>query len=98
MEETYDIFEASPDGSLEWRECIDGRDAAFARAGELASRSANEFRVMHLSTSSIALVLNAKQPPASRDTSANPTEGEIVQAEMPRPWWSFVRRSTKTVH
>lgn len=98
MEETYDIFEALPDGSLEWRECIAGRDAAFARAGELASRSANEFRIMHLPTSSIVLVLNAKQPPAaSRDASVNPNESDIVQAELPRPWWSFVRRHTKTV-
>jgi hypothetical protein len=66
MDRTYDIFEVMPDGILEWRECVVGHEAAIARARERASKSANEFRIMHLPTKSIAAVLNSKEPPAAR--------------------------------
>lgn len=98
MEQTYDIFEALPDGTLEWRECLDGHEAALARARELASLSTNEFRVMHLATNAIVLVLNAKQPRAGPGgESPNSEEGRAGQTDLPVPWWSLVRRPTKSV-
>lgn len=98
MEQIHDIFEVLPDGSLEWRECVDGRDPALSRAKELAASSANEFRVMHLPTGAIVAVLNAKQPsPDSGDACRNANEAATHQGGLPAPWWSFVRRSTKSV-
>lgn len=97
MEQVYDIFEALPDGSLEWRECVDERHIAIARAGELAARSANEFRVMHLPTSSVVVVLNAKEPSQSEGGSQNPGEHQAGQGDVPVPWWSLVRRRPKSI-
>jgi len=65
MDRIYDIFEMIEDGPV-WRAVVSGHDDAVTRAKELASRSMNEFRVMHLPTNSVVAVLNASQPP-SRD-------------------------------
>lgn len=64
MERTYDIFEVFPDETVEWLESVSGHEAALARAGELAAKSTNEFRVMHLPTNSIVAVLNRRESPS----------------------------------
>ncbi|HTU34825.1 MAG TPA: hypothetical protein VMF66_13575 [Candidatus Acidoferrum sp.] len=96
MGQTYDIFEVLPDGTLEWRECVEGHEAALSRTHELAARSTNEFRVVHLPTNSILIALNAKElPKPSEGDSAAPNEGGS-QTDLPVPWWSVVRSGTKS--
>lgn len=65
MERSYDIFEVLPDGTQVWRVAVSGHDAALAEMRELASKSVNEFRMMHLGTNSVAAILYAKQSPSS---------------------------------
>lgn len=64
MERTYDIFEVFPDGTVEWLESVSGHDAALARARDLAAKSTNELRVMHLPTNSIVAVLSRRESPS----------------------------------
>lgn len=61
MERTYDIFEIR-DGQPLWREAVSGIEPALAHMRELAAKSDNEFRLPHVSTSSLIAVLNAKNP------------------------------------
>lgn len=76
LERTYDIFEVLPDGEFAWRDFVEGLDATLARARELAVRSSNEFRVMHLPTHSVVAVLNArKSPTQSGDVPPAPVDG-----------------------
>lgn len=98
MEQTYDIFEALPDGTIEWRECTEGHEGALIRARELGACSTNEFRVMHLATNAMVFVVNAKQPVTGPGAeSPNPTGSGAGQTDLPVPWWSLVRRPTKSV-
>lgn len=64
MERTYDIFEVFPDETVEWLESVPGHDAALSRARDLAAKSTNELRVMHLPTNSIVAVLNRRESPS----------------------------------
>jgi hypothetical protein len=58
MERTYDIFENMPDGSLIWRGAVPGHEAAIHKLQELAAKSSNEFRLMHLATSTVIATVN----------------------------------------
>lgn len=59
MERTYDIFENMPDGSLLWRAAIPGHDGAIQKLRELAAKSPNEFRLMHIATNTVIATINA---------------------------------------
>ena len=63
MERTYDIFEVKEDGSLFWRDAVSGLEPALAKMRELAAKSTNGFKVMHLPSHSVIAVLDAKQAP-----------------------------------
>ncbi|HSS99375.1 MAG TPA: hypothetical protein VLK33_20210 [Terriglobales bacterium] len=64
MERTYDIFEKLPDGSMIWRETINGHEAAIAKLREFAAKTPNEFQVHHLPTKTLIAAMNteAAQP------------------------------------
>ena len=68
MDRNYDLFEILPDGSPIWKCAVPGHDNAVQQLRELARHTANELRIMHLSTNTIIAVLNAPQ----RD-GANPS-------------------------
>ena len=59
MERTYDIFERLPDDSMRWRASVVGHEPAIAKLKELAAKSGNEFRVMHLPTQAVIATINA---------------------------------------
>lgn len=83
VERTYDIFEVFPDGEFAWRDFVEGLDATLARARELAARSTNEFRVMHLPTHSVVAVLNPRKSPAqSGDVPPAPGDGGKGDADL----------------
>jgi hypothetical protein len=61
MQRRYDLFEKLTDGTLVWRASIHGYSDALRKLTKLASRSQNEWQVMHLPTKTvIAALLNAK--------------------------------------
>ena len=59
MERSYHIFEIIDSDPI-WRECVNGHAEALARAMELARKSKNEIRVMHLPDNAVVAVLNDK--------------------------------------
>ena len=58
MDRTYDIFEVLKDGDLIWRFAVVGLEEAVRHLKDLASKTGNEVRVMHLPTSSLIARLN----------------------------------------
>lgn len=60
MQRSYDLFEKLTDGTLTWRDSIQGYFEALRKLTELASRSQNEWQVMHLPTKTVIAVLFAK--------------------------------------
>jgi hypothetical protein len=58
MEREYDIFEIMPDGSPFWREVVNGHENAIRKLEELAKKTKNELRVMHVPTNAIIAVMN----------------------------------------
>ena len=64
MERTYDIFEIE-NGQPFWRGAVSGHEPAIAHMRDLATKSNNEFRLLHISTSSLIAVMNAKETPQS---------------------------------
>ena len=61
VDRTYDIFEIFPDASPVWRGCVSGRENAIRKLEELATRTSNELRVMHVPTKTVIAMLNAPQ-------------------------------------
>lgn len=61
MERTFDIFEIE-NGHPIWRAVVSGHEVAVARMGELATKSNNEFRLMHVPTNSLIALIDAKKP------------------------------------
>jgi hypothetical protein len=61
MNREYDIFEILPDGSPIWREVIIGHENAVRRLQELAGRTSNEMRVMHVPTNTIIASTNTPE-------------------------------------
>jgi|SRR5215831_8479939 len=96
MERTYDIFEVNEDGSLSWRDAVSGHDAALARMHELAAHSTREFRMLHLPSHSIVVVLNAKEQPAKPNEAAQTkTNGKTklsLRTRTAKPRKLFTRR------
>lgn len=69
----FDLFEIFPDGSAIWRLTVTGRDEALAVLQQLAARTGNEVRVMHLPTNSVIATMNA--PADGKGTEPTPGPG-----------------------
>jgi len=59
MDRDYDIFERFPDGSVVWRDFVNGLESARAKLDLLGGRSGNEFLAIHMPTKEIAARINA---------------------------------------
>ena len=62
MERQYDIFEIFPDESVIWRGKVTGHDNAIWKLQELAIRTKNELRVMHLGSNAVIAVIHVRKP------------------------------------
>jgi len=60
MQRTYDIFEKMPDGTIMWRDSVQGHEEAVRKLKDLATRSLNEFQLLHLPTQSLVAIVNPK--------------------------------------
>jgi hypothetical protein len=58
VDRDYDLFEIMPDGTPLWRQAVTGHDNAISALKELASKTKNEVRIMHLPTSSVIATVN----------------------------------------
>ncbi len=58
MERHYDIFEIMPDGSPLWIVAVEGHQNAISKLQELAEKTKNEVRVMHLQSNSLVAAMN----------------------------------------
>jgi hypothetical protein len=58
VDRNYDLFEILPDGSPIWKCTVAGHEPALQQLKELAKRTDNEVRIMHLATNTIIAVLN----------------------------------------
>jgi hypothetical protein len=58
---TYDIFNMVPDASPVWRGCVSAHENAIRKLQELATRTSDELRVMHVPTKTVIAALNAPQ-------------------------------------
>jgi hypothetical protein len=58
MERDYDLFKHFPDGSLIWRETVSGHEAAIRRLRELAEKTKNEVRAMHVPTNTLIAAMS----------------------------------------
>ena len=58
MQRKYDIFEKMPDGTIMWRESVQGHEEAVRKLKELAACSLNEFQLLHLPTQSLVAIVN----------------------------------------
>ena len=88
MERTYDILEILSDGHLVWRGAVAGHEAALDRMRQLASKSSNEFRMMHLPSDSVAAILNAKDARSAtdkQDTQAERRDDDTLLSHT-APW------------
>ena len=59
MERTYDIFEKMPEGTIMWRDSVQGHEEAIRKLKELAACSLNEFQLIHLPSQSLVATVNA---------------------------------------
>jgi hypothetical protein len=58
MDRHYDIFEIMPDGAPLWRTAVEGHENAIIKLRELAEKTQNEMRVMHIASNSIVAAMN----------------------------------------
>jgi hypothetical protein len=76
VERTYDIFEKTEDGSMLWRVAIPGHEAAIQKLRELAAKSPNEFRLMHLASNTVIATINTpKDVPGETALTAPDQQG-----------------------
>jgi hypothetical protein len=61
MDRDYDLFEHFPDGTLLWRETVSGHEDAIRKLRELAAKTKNEVRVMHIPTNTIIAIMNGRK-------------------------------------
>jgi hypothetical protein len=61
MDRQYDLFEVTTDGSPLWLEAVTGHENAIQRLKELAAKTANEVRVIHLPTKTVIAAMNLSQ-------------------------------------
>jgi hypothetical protein len=62
MERDYGIFEHFADGSLIWRETVSGHEDAIRRLRELAEKTINEVRAMHIPEPTYCLIAARNGP------------------------------------
>jgi hypothetical protein len=58
MDDKFDIFECPPEGGLLWRDSAENVEKAKRKTLELAAKSHNEFRVMHIPTKTVVARVN----------------------------------------
>jgi len=58
VDRNYDLFEILPDGSPIWKCAVAGHENAIQQLRELAAKTNNEVRIMHLPTQTVIAVLN----------------------------------------
>ena len=61
MDRSYDLFEIFPDGSAIWKGAVVGHEDAIRKLQELAARTTNEMRLMHVSTKTVIAAMNASK-------------------------------------
>jgi hypothetical protein len=66
MERDYDIFEVLPDGQPIWRAAVAGHENALRVLKQLAVKTTNEVRMMHLPTKAVIAVMNADKSQSDR--------------------------------
>ena len=66
MERNYDIFEVLPDSQPMWRAAVARHENALRALKELAVKTTNEVRVMHLPTKAVIAVMNANKSQSDR--------------------------------
>jgi hypothetical protein len=62
VDQSYDIFEVTPEGTI-WRTSVNGLASAMADLEALALMTKNEVRLLHLESNSVIAVMNV--PPAA---------------------------------
>lgn len=62
MDRSYDLFEMFPDGTALWKGAVVGHEDAIRKLQELAARTTNEMRLMHVPTKTLIATLNAPKP------------------------------------
>ena len=58
MVRDYDLFEVLPDGAVIWKATVSGHENAIQKLRELAKRTANEVRVMHVLSKTLIASMN----------------------------------------
>jgi hypothetical protein len=66
MERDYDIFEVLPDGQPVWRAAVGGHENGLRPLKQLAVKTTNEVRMMHLPTKAVIAVMNADKAQSDR--------------------------------
>jgi|HubBroStandDraft_6_1064221.scaffolds.fasta_scaffold1145072_1 hypothetical protein len=66
MERDYDIFEVLPDGQPIWRAAVAGHENALRVLKQLAAKTTNEVRMMHLPTKAVIAMMNADKSQSDR--------------------------------
>ena len=66
MERDYDIFEVLPEGRPIWRAAVAGHENALRMLKQLAVKTTNEVRMMHLPTKAFIAVMNAGKSQSGR--------------------------------
>lgn len=61
MNREYDLFEKFPDGSVLWKGCVAGLEAAIAKLKQEAGLSPNEHFARHTPTNAIVARLNVSE-------------------------------------
>jgi hypothetical protein len=64
VERSYDIFERMPDGALLWVTAVAGRNEALLKLQWCGKQRSNEFRLMHLPTSTVIAAINVSEQSA----------------------------------
>jgi hypothetical protein len=62
VEREYDLFEKMPDGHLLWRSSVLGQENAIHALKELAAKTNNDVRVMHLQSQAVIATMNTPKP------------------------------------
>lgn len=65
MQRKYDIFEVLRSGNPVWLMSVVGHEEAISQAKEIAARSRNELRVMHLPTNAVVAVVTPRTAPSA---------------------------------
>jgi hypothetical protein len=59
MNQQYDVFEVSPDGTLLWHAMVKDDEDATEKLRQVAKDNPHEFRLIHISTKRVIATINA---------------------------------------